>query len=128
MTRRPLNLVNRSEEHTPSGTTQRTGMKEALAISIFDNNSASLLGGVKAYYELFHSWGLQYGLFVGLVALYVMGGRGRLTALRFDSTMDFDCSGTRGTGTVRSRERARQVCSFVYSAALARFVHGRSCA
>ena len=37
-----------------------------------------LLGAIRAYYELFHFWGLQYGLLVGIVALYVMGGRGRL--------------------------------------------------
>ena len=36
------------------------------------------VGALKAYYELFHYWGLQYGLMVGVVALYVMGGRGRL--------------------------------------------------
>lgn len=36
------------------------------------------VGGLKAYYELFHYWGLQYGVLVGLVALYVMSGRGRL--------------------------------------------------
>ena len=36
------------------------------------------VGGVKAYYELFHNWGLQFGLFVALVALYLMGRRGRL--------------------------------------------------
>ena len=37
-----------------------------------------IVGGFKSYYELFHSRGLQYGLFVALVALYVMGRRGRL--------------------------------------------------
>ena len=37
-----------------------------------------LVGGIKSYYELFQSWGLQYGLFVGLAALYIMGGRARL--------------------------------------------------
>lgn len=37
-----------------------------------------LVGAIKDYYELFHSWGLQYGLLVGLVALYIMGRRGRL--------------------------------------------------
>jgi len=36
------------------------------------------VGGVKSYYELFLNWGLQYGLFVGLVSLYLMGRRGRL--------------------------------------------------
>jgi hypothetical protein len=36
------------------------------------------VGGLTSYYELFSSWGLQYGLLVGLVALFVMGGRGRL--------------------------------------------------
>ena len=36
------------------------------------------VGAIKTYYELFHYWGLQYGLMVGVVALYVMGGRGRL--------------------------------------------------
>jgi hypothetical protein len=35
------------------------------------------VGSLKSYYELFHYWGIQYGLLVGLVALYVMGGRGR---------------------------------------------------
>lgn len=33
---------------------------------------------VKSYYELFHLWGLQYGLLVGLVTLYVMGRNSRL--------------------------------------------------
>lgn len=36
------------------------------------------VGGIKSYYELFQGWGLQYGLMVGLVALYIMGGRARL--------------------------------------------------
>ena len=36
------------------------------------------IGGVKSYYELFTSLGLQYGLVVGLVALYVMSRRRRL--------------------------------------------------
>ena len=37
-----------------------------------------VVGGVKRYYELLHSWGLQYGLFVALTVLYVMSGRRRL--------------------------------------------------
>jgi len=37
-----------------------------------------IVGGFKSFYELFHSWGLQYGLFVALVVLYLMGGRRRL--------------------------------------------------
>ena len=37
-----------------------------------------VVGGIKSYYELFHSWGLQYGLFVALIVLYLMGRRGRL--------------------------------------------------
>lgn len=40
------------------------------------------IGSVKSYYELFRSWGLQYGLFVGVVALYVMGRK--LRSLLFD--------------------------------------------
>ena len=36
------------------------------------------VGALRSYYELFQYWGLQYGLMVGLAALYVMGGRGRL--------------------------------------------------
>jgi hypothetical protein len=40
------------------------------------------VGSVKSYYELFRSWGLQYGLFVGVVALYVMGRK--LRSLLFD--------------------------------------------
>ena len=36
------------------------------------------VGALRSYYELLHYWGLQYGLMVGVVALYVMGGRGRL--------------------------------------------------
>ncbi len=36
------------------------------------------IGGVKSYYELFTFWGLQYALLVGVVALYVMSGKGRL--------------------------------------------------
>lgn len=36
------------------------------------------VGSVKTYYELFRNWGLQYGLFVGVVALYVMGRKVRL--------------------------------------------------
>lgn len=35
-------------------------------------------GAIEAYYELFHSWGLQYGLFAGLFVLYLMGRRARL--------------------------------------------------
>ena len=35
-------------------------------------------GGVKSYYELFLGWGVQYGLFVGLVSLYLVSRRGRL--------------------------------------------------
>lgn len=34
---------------------------------------------VQSYYELFHKWGLQYGLLTGLLTLYLMGHRGRLT-------------------------------------------------
>ena len=41
MTLLRLNLVSRWAEPTLSGTTRRTGMKAALAISTFDNNSAS---------------------------------------------------------------------------------------
>lgn len=33
---------------------------------------------IKSYYELFLNWGLQYGLFVGLVSLYLMGRKARL--------------------------------------------------
>ena len=36
------------------------------------------VNGVKEYYELFQSWGLQYALLVALISLYVMGRRGRL--------------------------------------------------
>lgn len=36
------------------------------------------VGGIKSYYELFLSWGLQYGLLVGLASLYLIGRRGRL--------------------------------------------------
>ncbi|MGH9907198.1 MAG: hypothetical protein ACRD8U_16625, partial [Pyrinomonadaceae bacterium] len=36
-------------------------------------------GAAKSYYELFHQWGLQYGLLVGLLTLYLMGHRGRST-------------------------------------------------
>ena len=42
-----------------------------------------ILGGVKWYYELFQSRGLQYGLFVALVVLYLMGRRGRLLVRDF---------------------------------------------
>lgn len=38
----------------------------------------------QAYYELFHKWGLQYGLLVGLLSLYLMGRRGWL--LLYDLT------------------------------------------
>jgi hypothetical protein len=34
--------------------------------------------GIRGYYELFHIWGLQYGLLVALVSFYVIGRRGRL--------------------------------------------------
>lgn len=37
-----------------------------------------IMGGFRSYYELFHSWGLQYGLFVALVVFFLMGRRGRL--------------------------------------------------
>jgi 4-amino-4-deoxy-L-arabinose transferase-like glycosyltransferase len=50
------------------------------SVSHFDFRQQLLvvLGAIKSYYELFHSWGLNYGLFVGVVALFVMGNRGRL--------------------------------------------------
>jgi 4-amino-4-deoxy-L-arabinose transferase-like glycosyltransferase len=34
--------------------------------------------GAKRYYELFYIWGVQYGLFIGLVCFYLMGHRARL--------------------------------------------------
>jgi 4-amino-4-deoxy-L-arabinose transferase-like glycosyltransferase len=37
-----------------------------------------IVGGVKWYYELFQTRGLQYGLFVALVILYLIGRRRRL--------------------------------------------------
>lgn len=37
-----------------------------------------VLGSVRAYYELLHHWGLHYGLSIGLLALYILGERGRL--------------------------------------------------
>lgn len=33
----------------------------------------------QSYYELFHKWGLQYGLLTGILTLYLMGHRGRST-------------------------------------------------
>jgi hypothetical protein len=36
------------------------------------------VGAVKAYYELFQEWGIQYGLLVGLAVLYLMSRRGWL--------------------------------------------------
>jgi hypothetical protein len=41
-------------------------------------------GAAQAYYNLFQQWGLQFGLLVGLLTLYLMGRRGRL--LLFDLT------------------------------------------
>jgi 4-amino-4-deoxy-L-arabinose transferase-like glycosyltransferase len=32
---------------------------------------------VRSYYELFHRWGLQFGLLVGVISLYLMGNRPR---------------------------------------------------
>ncbi len=37
-----------------------------------------LLAAVKNYYDLFYKWGLQYGLLVGLLTLYMMSRRGWL--------------------------------------------------
>jgi len=50
------------------------------SVSHFDwrQQISVFIGGIKSYYELFQSRGLQFGLFVGLVALYTLGGRGRL--------------------------------------------------
>ncbi len=41
-------------------------------------------GAAQSYYDLFQKWGLQFGLLVGLLTLYLMGRRGRL--LLFDLT------------------------------------------
>lgn len=35
------------------------------------------LEALQAYYELFHGWGLQYGLLVGLASLYFLSRRGK---------------------------------------------------
>ena len=50
------------------------------SVSHFDlrQQGRVFIGGIKSYYELFQSWGLQSGLLVGLAALYIMGGRARL--------------------------------------------------
>jgi 4-amino-4-deoxy-L-arabinose transferase-like glycosyltransferase len=50
------------------------------SVSHFDGRQQLrvIVGGVKLYYELFQEEGLQYGLFVALVVLYLVGGRGRL--------------------------------------------------
>jgi 4-amino-4-deoxy-L-arabinose transferase-like glycosyltransferase len=50
------------------------------SVSHFDGRQQLrvMLAGVKAYYELFHSWSIQYGLLVALLVLYLMGRRGRL--------------------------------------------------
>lgn len=37
-----------------------------------------IVQSVKGYYQLFNEWGLQYGLLVGLVSLFLIGRRGRL--------------------------------------------------
>lgn len=37
-----------------------------------------VIGALASYYELFHNRGLNYGLFIGLVALCILSGRGRL--------------------------------------------------
>lgn len=37
------------------------------------------------YYDLLHKWGLQYGLLVGLLSLYLVGRRGRLLLEDFSS-------------------------------------------
>jgi hypothetical protein len=50
------------------------------SVSHFDfrQQLAVFVGALKSYYELFHNWGLHYGLLVGLFALYIIGDRGRL--------------------------------------------------
>ena len=37
-----------------------------------------VVNGVRGYYDLFQTWGLQYALLLALISLYVMGRRGRL--------------------------------------------------
>lgn len=37
-----------------------------------------VIGALASYYELLHNRGLNYGLFIGLVALCILSGRGRL--------------------------------------------------
>jgi hypothetical protein len=56
------------------------------SVSHFDfRQQLSVSGGAaQAYYGLFQKWGLQFGLLVGLLTLYLMGRRGRL--LLFDLT------------------------------------------
>ena len=50
------------------------------SVSHFDfrKQVAVFVGALKSYYELFHHWGLHYGLLVGVLALYIMSDRGRL--------------------------------------------------
>ena len=49
------------------------------SVSHFDfrKQVAVFIGALKSYYELY-SLGIQYGLLVGLLALYILSGRGRL--------------------------------------------------
>ena len=37
-----------------------------------------VVGALQSYYELFLNRGVHYGLFIGLIALFILGGRGRL--------------------------------------------------
>ena len=51
------------------GSTSRFDLRQQLAVFV---------GALRSYYELFQHWGLHYGLLVGVIALYIMGGKGRL--------------------------------------------------
>lgn len=50
------------------------------SVSHFDfrQQLAVVVRSLKSYYELFHTLGIHYALFVGLLALYILSGRGRL--------------------------------------------------
>ncbi|HKY41652.1 MAG TPA: hypothetical protein VJM50_01050 [Pyrinomonadaceae bacterium] len=81
------------------------------------------VGGLKAYYELFSYWGLQYGLLVGVFALFVMSGRGRLLVYDWIEQWSLIIPGLAGLGVYALvNVQGRYVAPFIVLLWLALFM------
>jgi hypothetical protein len=73
-----------------------------------------LAGAIKSYYQLFYESGVQYGLLVALVALYLVGRRGRLLVADLIQQWSLLIPGLAGLGLYALvNVQGRYVASFV---------------